>query len=385
MKKKLLSVVLIVVMVLAVTMGLAACGEKNTNDGASNTAGNEDASVEEGTDAEADSETDAEAETETEGETEIEVPGSDAVLEHDKTPINIVALKGPTAMGMVEMMQDSVDGNLDGHEYNFQLAAAPDEVAPLIIQGAVDIAAVPANLASVIYNKTEGGIQVLTINTLGVLYIVENGETVETVEDLAGKTIYASGQGATPEYALKYILSRNGIDPDNDVNIEWKAEHAECLSALLNDENGIAMLPQPFVTTALGKAEGLRVALDLTKEWGELQFDSVKPSELITGVTVARKAFVEEHPEAVEDFLNHYSASVDFTNSDLSQAAALCEAFDIIPAAVAEKAIPNCNIVFIERESMKAALSGYLEVLADQNVQAVGGAIPGDDFYYNAD
>lgn len=299
----------------------------------------------------------------------------------DDTSVNVVALKGPTAMGMLKMMIPE-EGEAVGREYNFKLAASPDEVTPLIIQGQVDIAAVPANLASVIYNKTEGEIQVLTINTLGVLYIVENGETVKDISDLMGKTIYASGQGATPEYSLRYILSKNGIDPDSDVNIEWKSEHAECLSSILSDGNGIAMLPQPFVTTALSKAKTLRIALDLSAEWNKLQAHEEEPSELVTGVTVVRKAFAEEHPEVVEEFLNYYSESVDFTNDNLTEAAARCEELDIVPASVAEKAIPACNIVFIEGENMRAALKGYLEVLFEANPQAIGGVLPGDDFYY---
>ena len=300
----------------------------------------------------------------------------------DPTPINIVALKGPTAMGMIEMMSKAEDGTLDGHEYSFTLLAAPDEVAPLIIQGKADIAAVPANLASVIFNKTEGGVQVINVNTLGVIYIVEKGESITGVADLKGKTIYASGQGATPEYALRFILSENGIDPDSDVTIEWKSEHAECLSALMESEDAIAMLPQPFVATAMTKAEGLRVALDLTEEWDKTKAGSEQGSQLITGVTIVRKEFAEEHPEAVDDFLAHYDESVEFVNASVAEAAQMIERFDIVPAAVAEKAIPECNIVCVTGGAMKDALGGYLGVLAEQNPQAVGGQVPSDDFYY---
>ncbi|MBR2559123.1 MAG: ABC transporter substrate-binding protein [Firmicutes bacterium] len=302
--------------------------------------------------------------------------------EHDSTPINIMALKGPTAMGMVQMMDAMDNEGLDGHEYTFTLAGAPDEVAPAIVQGTVDFAAVPANLASVLYNKTEGGVQVLAVNTLGVLYIVERGENINSVADLAGKTIYASGKGATPEYALNYLLTENGLDPGKDVTIEWKSEHAECLSALLADENAIAMLPQPFVTTAVTKAEGLRAALDLTEEWEAVQSGEASPSRMITGVLIARKAFVDEHPEAVDDFLRHYKESVEFTNGEVDAAAALIGAYDIVPEAVAKLAIPECNIVYIDGSEMKDALSGYLSVLYAQDPASVGGALPEDGFYY---
>ena len=295
----------------------------------------------------------------------------------------VVALKGPTAMGMVQMMKESEAGGLLADRgYSFELAAAVDEVTPKIVKGDVDIAAVPANLASVLYNNTEGGVKVLAINTLGVLYIVEKGENVKSVEDLRGKTIYASGKGATPEYALNYILSGNGIDPEKDVTIEWKSEHAECLSALLAADDGIAMLPQPFVTVAQTKAEGIRIALDMTEAWNALQEGAETPSAMLTGVVVARTAFIEEHPEAVASFLDDYAVSVAFVNDDTEAAAELIGGYDIVAAPVALKALPFCNIVLIEGEELQQKLSGYLTVLFEQNPKAVGGKLPEADFYF---
>lgn len=296
--------------------------------------------------------------------------------ETGKAPIdvNIMALKGPTAMGLVEMMENS--------DYNFSIAASVDEVSPKLLQGGTDIAAIPANLASVLYNKTEGDIQVLAINTLGVLYIVENGETIQSAADLKGKTIYASGKGATPEYALNYILSSNGINPETDVTIEWKSEHSECVAALASQENAVAMLPQPFVTTAQTKNPEIRTALDLTKEWDALQEGEEKKSSMITGVVVVRKEFAEENPEEIQKFLKEYHTSVDYVNENVTDAAQLIEKYDIVPAAVAEKALPACNIVCIDGEEMEEKLSGYLEVLKAQNPQAVGGEVPNHDFYY---
>lgn len=301
----------------------------------------------------------------------------------DPVDVNVMALKGPTAMGMVKFMNDTESGELTDNNYNFNITAATDEVSAALIQGKTDIAAVPANLASVLYNNTDGGVQVLAINTLGVLYIVENGDSVQSAQDLRGKTIYASGKGTTPEYALNYILKQNGIDPVSDVTIEWKSEQAECLSAIQNDANAIAMLPQPFVTTAQAQNPDLRVALDLTAEWDKLQADSDAPSSLVTGVVVARTDFVEEHPEAVAAFMNHYQESVDYVNDNVSDAAKLVGNYEIVTAEVAEKAIPECNIVFISGDEMKEKLSGYLTVLFDQNAESVGGALPDEAFYYS--
>ena len=292
------------------------------------------------------------------------------------TVAQVAALKGPTAMGLVQLM------DAEDPQFAFTIAASADEITPQLVQGNLDIAAVPANLASVLYHNTEGQIQVLAVNTLGVLYLAEKGDTVHSVEDLRGRTIYSSGKGSTPEYALSYLLSQNGIDPEKDVTIEWKSEHSECVAALAAEENAIAMLPQPFLTTAQVKDDSIRVALDLTEEWERLSSQGENAATLITGVVVARKAFAEENPKLVEDFLAKYKASVDYVTSDIDGAAALVGKFDIVPEAVAKQALPKCNITFIAGAEMKEKLSGYLQTLFEQNPKAIGGSMPDDDFYY---
>ena len=294
----------------------------------------------------------------------------------ESTPIRVGALKGPTAMGMVQMMADKADA------YDFTLAAAPDEIVPLLVKGELDIAAVPANLGSVLYNNTQGAVKALAINTLGVLYIVERGDTVHSVADLKGRTLVTAGKGSTPEYALNYILTGNGLDPEADLTIEFKSEHAECLAAMLQDESVVAMLPQPFATVAQAKAQDMRVALDLTREWDALQAGSEAPSAMITGIAVAWKAFVEENPEAVARFMADYAESVKFVQENVAQAAELIGRFDIFEAGPAQKALPFCNIVFIDGADMKARLGGYLAALMAQDPAAVGGTLPGEDFYY---
>lgn len=288
--------------------------------------------------------------------------------------VNIAALKGPTAMGMTKMMDDrDTAGEMS---YNFEILAAPDEITPKIVQGKLDIACVPANLGAVLYNKTEGKIQALAVNTLGVLYICENGDTVKSINDLKGKTIYSAGKGSTPEYALNFIIKSSGLE--NDVTIEWKSEHAECLTALLADQNSVAMLPQPFVTTAQTKNESIRVALDLNDEWDKLGVDS----SLLTGIVIVRKEFAETYPHTVKAFLKEYGESVEYMNANIDAAAELVGKYDIVPAAVAKKAIPNCHIVCITGTDMKSRLGGYLKVLFDNAPQSVGGTLPGDDFYF---
>lgn len=298
--------------------------------------------------------------------------------------VRAAALKGPTAMGLVKFMSEVDAGNLKDEDYSFRIVASADEVAPLISKSEVDIAAVPANLASVLYNKTSGAVRVIAVNTLGVLYICELGDTVNTVADLRGKTIFSAGKGATPEYALEYVLRANGLDPTADVTIEWKSEHAECVAALAQDATAIAMLPQPFVTTAQAKNDQIRVALDLNQEWAAACEAEGRDGKLITGVAVVRSEFADAHPEAVDAFLGHYRESVEFVNANTDEAAALVGGYEIVPEAVAKKALPACNITFVDGADMKEQLGGYLEVLADQNADAVGGKLPGDDFYYGA-
>lgn len=322
------------------------------------------------------------ADSSSEEQTQSESQSGAQETESEPVDVNVTALKGPTAMGMVQMMDDADNGKIDSENYQFTIAASIDEVTPAISQGETDIAAVPANVSSVLYNKLEGGVQVLAINTLGVLYIVENGDTVQSVADLRGKTIYASGKGATPEYALNYILQENGIDPASDVTIEWKSEHSECVAALAQDPSGIAMLPQPFVTTAQAQNPDLRVALDLTEEWDKIQENAENPSALLTGVVIVRTEFAKEHPEAVSDFMERYKSSVEFVNENVDEAAQLVGNYDIVPAEVAKKAIPACNIVCITGDEMQEKLSGYLAVLNEQKPEAVGGQLPDDDFYY---
>ena len=274
-------------------------------------------------------------------------------------------------MGMAQLLDEDV--------YDFTIAASPDEIVPMVVQDKLDIAAVPANLAATLYQKTDKDVSVLAVNTLGVLYLVENGDSVKSVEDLKGKTIYACGKGANPDYALNCVLKANGIDPEKDVTVEFKSEHAEVVSALVQDQTAVGLLPQPFVTTALMKNDKLKVALDLNKLWEDSMDDG---SKLVTGVVIANNEFVQDHSDKVNDFMDAYKESVDFVNSDTEAAAQIIGDHDIIAKEVAQKAIPDCSIVFIEGDEMKTMLSGYLATLDDQNPEIIGGQLPDDAFYY---
>ena len=303
-----------------------------------------------------------------------------ALVSLSAADVSVAALRGPTAMGMVYLMNESENGEVNGNSYTFQLEGAADAVVPLVVKGDVDIAAIPANLASVLYGRTNGKIEVVGINTLGVLYIVENGDTVHSVEDLRGRTIYSAGKGATPEYALQYVLASNGLKVGKDVYIEWKSEHAECVAALKADPEGVAMLPQPFATTAVLSNPDIRIALDLNDIWEE-KVGSV----LITGVTVARKDWMDNNPEALAAFLESYKESVDYANSDTAGAAALIGKYGIVPEKVAKIALPYCQVTLVTGEEMKTALSNYLSILYSQNPQSTGGQVPDDGFYYTGE
>ena len=294
-------------------------------------------------------------------------------------PLRIAGLKGPTTMGLVNLLSMEQAGTA-AMDYDLQLYGAADEIVPLLIKGELDMAAIPANLAATLYQKTNGGIQAVAVNTLGVLYVVEQGDTVHSMADLKGRTILSTGKGTTPEYVLRYLLTANGLDPDKDVDIQYYSEATEVTAQMASTQDAIAVLPQPYVTAAGLKDDTLRVALDLTAEW-----DKVADTQLITGVTVVRKAYAEEHPDVVAAFLADYAQSVNAANTDLDGTAALCEEQGVVAkAAIAKKALPNCNIVCLTGEELKADVSGYLQVLYDADPAAVGGTLPGEDFYWTA-
>ena len=292
----------------------------------------------------------------------------------ETVPVNVAMLKGPTGIGAVELMEKSANGESEG-TYNFSVAAAPTEVNAKILSGEVDIAAVPTNLASVLYNKTEGEVSVLALNTLGVLYIVDNGAEIESIADLEGKTICTSGQGAVPEYVLDYILEENGIE---NVTVDYKAEHAEVAAAIADGTAQVAMLPEPNVTAVTMKNENVKVALDMTEEW-----DKISDDTMAMGCVIVRNEFLAEHPETVALFLDEYEESINFVNENVADASLLVEKFGIMPAAkAAEKAIPSCNIVYEDGEEMKSVLTGFYEVLFNADAKSVGGKLPDDNFYY---
>ena len=280
--------------------------------------------------------------------------------------LRIAGLKGPTTMGLVNLLSMEEDGTA-AMDYDLQLYGAADEIVPLLMKGELDMAAIPANLAATLYQKTNGGIQAVAVNTLGVLYVVEKGgDTVQSMADLKGRTILSTGKGT---------------DPDKDVTIEYYSEATEVTAQMANTDNAIAVLPQPYVTAAGLQDDTLRVALNLTEEW-----DKVADTQLITGVTVVRKEYAEAHPDVVAAFLADYAKSVDAANTDLDGTAALCEEQGVVAkAAIAKKALPNCNIVCLTGDELKADASAYLQVLYDADPAAVGGALPGDDFYWTAE
>ena len=297
----------------------------------------------------------------------------------DVTQIRVGSLKGPTSMGLLFLMQEAEEGGAEGN-YAFTMAAQADELLPLMVKGEMDIALVPANVASVLYNKMQGQLAVLDINTLGVLYMVTGDGTIESVEDLKGRTIYLTGKGTTPDYVLHYILSENGMT-EADYTLEYKSEASEVAALLAEKPQAVGLLPQPFVTAACIQNEALKVVLDMNEEWTKLLGED--GSRVVTGVTVVRKEFLKEHEAAVKVFLKEHEESTGAINEDVQTGASLAVAAGIAAKeAIAQKAIPACNITCMQGAEMQQALSGYLEVLFEQNPESVGGALPGEDFYY---
>lgn len=289
-------------------------------------------------------------------------------------PVNLMVLNGTTGFGMANLLDAAANGAA-AQEYNFSVETDASNIVAALANGSVDIAALPTNAAATVYNKTQGKVQVLALNTLGVLYLVTDGSvTIESIEDLAGKTVYAPAQN--PSFIFQHIVTAAGL---TDVTIDnTYAQPADLNTAVAAGEVSIAVLPEPMVTVARSKNPDLKVALDLTAEW-----DKVAPAgSLVQGCVVVRKAFAEENPTAVKTFLEEYGASIELLTSDIEGTAAKIEATGVFAkAAVAAKAIPNCNVCFITGQEMQAALSEFLNIMHGVAPASVGGAIPGDDFY----
>lgn len=300
-----------------------------------------------------------------------------------KTLVKVAALKGPTGIGMVKLMEDSKAG-ITANDYEFELLGAPDDIVSKLTSGSVDVAAVPTNLAAVLHSKTNGNIQLIAINTLGVLYVLENGNSIQSIADLKGKTITTVGQGATPEYALNYLLKQNGLVPGEDVTVEYLSEHSELAALAASGKADLVMLPEPFVTLVLAKNSDVRIALDITEEWKQATAKPDAPGvELTMGCLVVRKEFAEANKEALDTFLSEYKASTAFVNEHIDEAAEMVVAHGIMAdAALAKKAIPNCNIVYMDGDAMKQSATVFYDVLFSANPKAVGGKMPSDDFYY---
>lgn len=293
--------------------------------------------------------------------------------------VRIGALKGPTTIGLLHLMEEAEAGKTDD-DYSFTMAVGADELTPLLAKGELDIALLPANVASILYHKTQGGIRVIDINTLGVLYMVSGNEAVKSFADVKGQTVYLTGRGTTPDYVLQYLLAECGIAPE-EVTLDYRSEATEVAALLMENPDAIGLLPQPFVTVACAQNEALSVRLSLTEEWDRVQGEN--GSRLVTGVTVVRTDFLAENPEVIARFLEEHAASTTYAADNPAEVAALCVKAEIIAKeAVAEKAIPFCNITCITGDEMQQALSGYLEALYEQNPEAVGGSLPDDNFYF---
>ena len=370
---------------LAMVFALAACGNHAPAE-----SGSASASPEASASVPAEPEPSADASAEEPAEADETVDGADLTPDAG-TDINMAVLSGPTGIGAVGLMEANDNGETINH-YNFTVSSANDEVVAGLTSGEFDIAAVATNVALNLYNKTNGGIQLCALNTYGVLYILENGNSINSIEDLAGKTIYATGQGANPEYVLKYIMEENdlyavypsdasdgeapALDPDYTVEF---MDSESLVAGMASGEYEVCMLPVPAVTSVLMQNPDVRTALDLTEEWNKVTDEG----QLTMGSIVVRTEFAQEHPEAVSAFLTEYSASIDSVQSDVEHAAQLCETYGVVPkAAVAAKAIPDCNLCCVTELDMKSTIEPYYAVLYAANPDSVGGAMPADGFYF---
>ncbi|MDO4619481.1 MAG: ABC transporter substrate-binding protein [Lachnospiraceae bacterium] len=306
---------------------------------------------------------------------------AESAAEASASDVNLYVLAGPTGIGAMNLW-DKADKGETANSYQVTMSGENTEVVAAISKGDADIACVATNMASVLYNKTNGGVSVLAVNTMGVLSLLSSGEEFASVADLKGHTIYAPGQGANPEYVLRYVLEGNGLDPDADVTLQFVGEGSELLNVWQSEPEAVILAPQPVATSILMQNEGSAKAFDMTEEWEKIANGE---SSLMMGCVIVRNDFLQENPEAVETFMTEYQESIEAAQTDVEATAALCEHYGLIPkAALAQKAIPECGLTFMAGAEMKEALSGYLQVMMNFDPKSVGGALPADDFYYGA-
>lgn len=296
--------------------------------------------------------------------------------------MKIGILKGPSGVGMVKLMDDN-DADKTFNQYDFTIAGAPDEIIAKITSGELDAAAVPSNLAATLYNKTNGDIIVACVTTLGSLYILESGNTINSVQDLKDKDVYSAGMGASPECVLNFILKENGLDKDKDLSVNFLGEHAEVAIALSGGLVSIGLLPEPNATSVLMANKNVRIALDLNAEWEKICANKGLSKSLPMGCFVVNKKFLDSNKQAFDKMLEEYKKSIQFVSNDLDAASELTVKYDIMAdAAVAKAAIPNCGIGYIDGNDMKDSMKNYLNILFDANPELIGGKLPDDGFYY---
>lgn len=350
---------------LALCLALAACGGSQTGSAAS-----QDDSAGAGASTSSAGNAPDASQPDESGETATDFAGTD---------INMAVLSGPTGIGAVKLMERNDNGETVNH-YNFTVATDNSAVVAGLANGDYDIAAVATNVAANLYNQTSGGVQICALNTYGVLYILENGDTIQSMADLAGKTIYATGQGANPEYVLNYLLTQNGLTPGEDVTVEYMDSNL-LMTEMAAGTYEVCMLPVPAVTSVLMQNSDVRTALDLTEEWDKVTDEGV----LTMGCVVVRTEFAQENPEAVKAFLSEYADSISYVQENVEEASQLCETYGIVAkAAVAAAAIPDCNLCCVTGGDIQSAIEPYYNVLFEANPDSIGGALPGEDFYFVA-
>lgn len=375
--KKIFPVMLAAALGLSLLSGCASSGTDAASSAAETTAA-ETAAETEAAETEAPETTSESSSEETAAEETDSAEASAAPAE--ETVVRVGGLKGPTTMGLVKLMQDAENGEAQ-NAYEFTMVTAADELTAMVAGDQVDIALLPANVASVLYHKTNQNVSVIDINTLGVLYLVSGDTSITSLDQLAGKTVYLTGKGTTPDYVFNYLLSSAGLSAE-DVTLDFRSEATEVAAILAENPEAVGLLPQPFVTVALSQNDALSIIMDLTEEWDKLQAEDSN-SRLVTGVTIVNNDFLSSHPDMVDAFLEEHEASALYTDNHPAEAAELIAAAGIVAKApIAEQALPYCNITCITGEDMKEALSGYLEVLYEQAPESVGGSLPDDAFYY---
>ncbi|MBO4768648.1 MAG: ABC transporter substrate-binding protein, partial [Bacteroidales bacterium] len=253
----------------------------------------------------------------------------------------------------------------------------PLQVRKLMLTDSVDIAILPTTMAALLYGK---GVdyRMAAVPIWGTLYLCGTDTTIRSIADLRGRKVYLMAKGMTPDVMFRHLLLANGLEPFRDVDLDYRfPTHIDLANATMAGRADMSVITEPYLSQALNANPSLHVLLDLNEEWAKVDSAPVTETAL-----VVRGAFAEEHPEAVEAFVDALRRSAEWVNANPGEAAALSVRYGINPdSAAVAGSIPRTNLRVEAASSVKEAIIDYLRVFYEMEPEIIGGSMPDEKFF----